>query len=100
VAKELLTLALELADGTAHPGYSFYLTDLTADNIAVKLNKTSGLLQSLKVIDWSDVIIVVNNHSLNKTDNGEFLLGIFKLLFYDLFFNFYFVYCIIIRQYT
>lgn len=69
VAKELLTLALELADGTAHQNYSFYLTDLTADNIAVQLNKTSGLLQSLKVIDLSDVIIVVNNHSIKKTDN-------------------------------
>ncbi|XP_026818686.1 uncharacterized protein LOC113557394 isoform X2 [Rhopalosiphum maidis] len=69
VAKELLTLALELADGTAHQNYSFYLTDLTADNIAVQLDKTSGLLQSLKVIDWSDVIIVVNNHSMKKTDD-------------------------------
>ncbi|KAL5238322.1 hypothetical protein ACI65C_005732 [Semiaphis heraclei] len=70
VAKELLTLALELADGTAHQSYSFYLTDLTADNIAVRLNKTSGLLQSLKVIDWSDVIIVVHNHGMKKTDEN------------------------------
>jgi len=102
VAKELLTLALELADGTAHQNYSFYLTDLTADNIAVQLNKTSGLLESLKVIDWSDVIIVVNNHSLKKTDNGKFILGTFQLLFYDQFliFIFIFVCSIIIRQYT
>lgn len=95
VAKELLTLALELADGTAHQSYSFYLTDLTADNIAIKLNKTSGLLQSLKVIDWSDVIIVVNNHSLKKTDNGKFILCIFKLLFNDQLFNIYFHFCVL-----
>ncbi|KAF0771838.1 UPF0672 protein [Aphis craccivora] len=69
VARELLTLALELADGTAHQSYSFYLTDLTADNIAVRLDKTSGLLQSLKVIDWSDVIIAVNDYSMKKTDD-------------------------------
>lgn len=94
VAKELLTLALELADGTAHQSYSFYLTDLTAENIAVKLNKTSGLLQSLKVIDWSDVIIVVNNHSLKKTDSGKFILGIFKLLFNGQYFNIYFHFCL------
>jgi len=64
VAKELLTLAIELTDGTAHLNYSFYLTDLTADNIAIKLNKTSNMFLSLNVIDWSDVIIVANNHSM------------------------------------
>lgn len=67
VAKELLTLALELTDGTAHSNYSFYITDLTADNIAIKLDKTSGLFLSLKIIDWSDVIIVANNNNITKS---------------------------------
>ena len=100
VAKELLTLALELADGTAHQNYSFYLTDLTADNIAVQLNKTSGLLQSLKVIDLSDVIIVVNNHSIKKTDNGKSILGTFNYYSMIILNVFIFVFCIVIRKYT
>lgn len=94
VAKELLTLALELADGTAHQSYSFYLTDLTADNIAVRLDKTTGLLQSLKVIDWSDVIIAVNNHSMKKADNSKFLLGSFNYYSMINFLNLIFV-CIL-----
>lgn len=72
VAKELLTLALELTDGTAHSYYSIYLTDLTADNIAIQLDKTTGLLRSLKVIDWSDVILVANNHKEAKYDNCKY----------------------------
>lgn len=71
VAKELLKLALELTDGTAHPNYSFYLTDITADNIAVQLDETSGLLVSLKVIDWSDVIVVVKD-CIVKNDNCKY----------------------------
>lgn len=82
VAKELLILALELTDGTAHSNYSFYLTDLTADNIAIRFDKTTGLLLSLKVIDWSDVILVANDHSMTKNDNckyyhTEYILNIF-----------------------
>lgn len=72
VTKELLKLALELTDGTAHPNYSIYLTDLTPDNIAVQLNETSGLIISLKVIDWSDIIIVSNDHSITTNDNSEY----------------------------
>lgn len=73
IAKELLKLALELTDGTAHPNYSFYLTDLTADNIAIQLNETSGSLQSLKVIDWSDVILVIKDHGAQTEDNCKYL---------------------------
>jgi hypothetical protein len=69
VTKELLKLALELTDGTAHPNYSFYLTDLTADNIAIQLDETSRIIQSLKVIDWSDVIIVINDKYVPIDDN-------------------------------
>lgn len=61
VAKELFKLALELTDGTAHSNYSFYLTDLTADNIAIEINSTTKSFVSLKVIDWDDVIIVEND---------------------------------------
>lgn len=71
VTKELLKLALELTDGTAHSNYSFYLTDLTADNIAIQLDETSGLFHSLKVIDWSDVIIVINDKNAPTEDNCE-----------------------------
>lgn len=69
VATELLKLALELTDGTAHPNYLFYLTDLTADNISVQLDKNSSLLISLKVIDWSDVIVVPNDQSMTTNIN-------------------------------
>lgn len=72
VIKELLRLALELADGTAHSNYSIYLTDLTPENIAVQLNETSGLIISLKVIDWSDVIIVSNDHSISTNDSSKY----------------------------
>ncbi|VVC44642.1 Protein kinase-like domain,FAM69, protein-kinase domain [Cinara cedri] len=68
VAKELLNLALELTDGTAHSNYSFYLTDLTADNIAIQIDPTSRSFLSLKVIDWGDVIIV-NNDPMKTKDN-------------------------------
>jgi len=98
VAIELLTLALELADGTAHQSYSFYLTDLTADNIAVQLDKTSGLFQSLKVIDWSDVIIVFNNHSIKNNDNGKFILGTFNYCSMINIFNVYFHFGILCYQ--
>lgn len=73
VARELLILSLELTNGTAHLNYSFYLTDLTADNIAVQFNETTGLLQSLKVIDWSDVIVVANDHRSTTNDECKFV---------------------------
>lgn len=72
VAKELLKLALEFTDGTAHPYYSFYFTDLTADNIALRFDKTTGLLLSLKIIDWSDIIVVFNNHSITSNENCKY----------------------------
>lgn len=86
VAKELLKLALELTDGTAHSNYLFYLTDTTADNIAVQFDETSGLLVSLKIIDWSDVIVLVNDCMIKNNDckfeeNIAFFLffhGLFK----------------------
>lgn len=68
VAKELLRLALELTDGTAHSNYSFYLTDLTADNIAIQIDPTTKSFLSLKVIDWDDVIIVEND-PIKNNDN-------------------------------
>lgn len=71
VAKELLKLALELTNGIAHPNYSFYLTDITADNIVVQFNETSGLLMSLKCIDWSDIIVKVNN-CIIKNNNCKY----------------------------
>lgn len=74
MAIELLRLALEFTDGTAHPNFSFYFTDLTADNIAIQLDKTTGLLLSLKIIDWSDVIVVVNDHSDTSNDNCKYNL--------------------------
>lgn len=80
VAKELLKLALEFTDGTAHPNYSFYFTDLTADNIAIQFDKTTGLLLSLKIIDWSDIIVVSNNHSIISNDNCKY-----KYLLYIIF---------------
>lgn len=73
VAKELLKLAIELSDGTAHPKYSFYLTDLTADNVAVQFDQTSGLLQSLKIIDWSDVIVVVNASRITTKNKCKYI---------------------------
>lgn len=73
IAKELLKLAIELTDGTAHQSYSFYLTDITADNIALQLDETSGVLTSLKVIDWSDVIVVVNNHGMIENENCKYI---------------------------
>lgn len=72
VAKELLKLALELTDRTAHPNYSFYLTDLTADNIAIQFDESSGSLLSLKVIDWSDVIVVANDQSTITNDKCKY----------------------------
>ncbi|XP_050527178.1 divergent protein kinase domain 2A-like isoform X3 [Daktulosphaira vitifoliae] len=66
IVYELLKLALELTDGTAHRDYSFYLTDLTADNIAIQIDSSTGLLLSLKIIDWSDVIVVSNKENRFK----------------------------------
>lgn len=74
VARELLKLAMELTDGTAHSNYSFYLTDLTAHNIAIRLDSTSGVLRTLKVIDWSDVIIVPINRSETVNNNCKYIL--------------------------
>lgn len=78
VAIELLKLALELTDGTAHPNYLFYLTDLTADNISVQLDKTSSSLISLKVIDWSDVIVVPYDQIMKTNDNCKLVSKVFN----------------------
>lgn len=74
VARELLKLAMELTDGTAHSNYSFYLTDLTVHNIAIQLDSTSGILRSLKVIDWSDVIIVPINRNTTVNNSCKYTL--------------------------
>lgn len=74
---ELLKIALELVDGTAHQEYSFYLTDLTADNIAIEIDTSTGLLLSLKIIDWSDVIVVANTDSRTKGEL-KYLLVFFR----------------------
>lgn len=91
VAKELLKLAIELTDGTAHPNYSFYLTDITADNVAIQLDETSGLLVSLKIIDWSDVIVIVNDNMI-KNDDSKYKLKI-KSTKYYVFFHDKFLIC-------